>query len=81
MIEGDEGDDDPAPPPAEEASELVCLTELEDVCTELAASRPDLDVTVEDARTTLDRLAAGDPVPLWLTFEPFPAMAGTLRRR
>ena len=65
-------------PPAEEASELVCLTELEDVCTELLASHPDLDVTVEDARVTLDRLAAGDPSPLWLTFEPFPAMAGTL---
>jgi hypothetical protein len=78
VIEGDDGDGDPAPPPVEEASELVCLTELEDVCAELAATRPDLDVTVEDAGITLDRLAEGDPVPLWLTFEPFPAMAGTL---
>ena len=78
VIEGDEGDDDPSPPPAEEVSGLVCLTELEDVCTELRASHPDLDIIVEDAWVTLDRLAAGDPPPLWLTFEPFPTMAGTL---
>jgi hypothetical protein len=76
VIEGDEGDDDP-PPPAEEASELVCLTELENVCIDLAANHPELDVTVEDARVTLDRVAGGDPVPLWLTFEPFPEMAGS----
>ena len=77
VIEGDESDDDPAPP-VEEASELVCLTELEAVCTALAANDADLEITVEDAGITLDRLAAGDAVPLWLTFEPFPAMAGTL---
>ena len=76
VIEGDEGDDDVGPPPVEEASELVCLTELQSTCDELAAARPDLDVTVEDAGITLDRLAEGDPVPLWLTFEPFPEMAG-----
>ena len=65
-----------APPPAEEASELVCLTELEDVCAELVATHSDLDVTVEDAGITLDRLAARRSAsPLWLTFEPFPAMA------
>ena len=73
VIEGD--DDADAGNAPEPASQLVCLTELEDVCTELLATHPDLDLTVEDARTTLDRVAAGDPVPLWLTFEPFPAMA------
>jgi hypothetical protein len=77
VIEGGDGDDDPGDQP-EPASALVCLTELRDVCAELGQDRPDLAITVEDARKTLDRLAAGENVPLWLTFEPFPAMSGAL---
>ena len=76
VIEGD--DDADAEDGPEPASELVCLTELRDVCDALGQSRPDLAITVEDARETLDRVAAGEDVPLWLTFEPFPAMSGSL---
>jgi hypothetical protein len=70
VIEG--GDDEPdvtdGPDPA---TELVCLTELEAVCAQLGVP----NVRIEDAGATLGRLAGGDSVPLWLTFEPFPAMA------
>ena len=76
VIEGDDdADAGEAPAPA---SELVCLTELANVCTAVAEANEELEVTVEDAGETLDRLAEGDSVPLWLTFEPFPAMAGSL---
>jgi hypothetical protein len=73
VIEGDEGD--PSPPPVADAEELVCLTELEAVCAEIGEADPDLAVTVEDASETLARVAEGEQVGLWLTFEPFPAMA------
>jgi hypothetical protein len=77
VIEGGDDDDDPGDQP-EPASALVCLTELRDVCATLGQQQPDLSITVEDARQTLDRVAAGEDVPLWLTFEPFPAMSGSL---
>jgi hypothetical protein len=77
VIEGGDDDDDPGDQP-EPASALVCVTELRDVCAELGQDRPDLAITVENARETLDRLAAGEDVPLWLTFEPFPAMSEAL---
>jgi hypothetical protein len=77
VIESGDDDDDPGDQP-EPASALVCLTELRDVCAALGQDQPDLAITVEDARETLDRLAAGENVPLWLTFEPFPAMAAVL---
>jgi len=73
--DGDGGDTTDAPEPA---TELVCLTELEDVCAALGDDHPELTITVEHARETLDRVAAGEAVALWLTFEPFPAMAGSL---
>lgn len=75
LIEGDEGDDDASPPPVEEASELVCLTELQEVCLALGEVDSELTIIVEDAGTTMARLAEGQSVGLWLTFEPFPAMA------
>jgi hypothetical protein len=73
VIEG--GDDDDDGDTAEPAEELVCLTELADVCASIGANHPDLTVRVEDAGETLARVADGEPVGLWLTFEPFPAMA------
>jgi hypothetical protein len=79
VIEG--GDDDDGGATTDEpqrATELVCLTELEDICAALGAGDPELAITVELARETLDRVAAGEAVPLWLTVEPFPAMAGPL---
>jgi hypothetical protein len=68
--------------PTEEVTALVCITELRSLCAELAAVRPGLDVTVEDAGATLDRLAGlDDPTiaPLWLTVAPYPAMVDALR--
>ena len=53
------------------------------MCDALAASHDELDITVEDAGATLDRLAALDdaePVPLWITLDPFPTMVDALRQ-
>jgi hypothetical protein len=67
VIDSDDSEAGGSDPPGE----LVCITELADVCAALATD--DLSVTVEDAGTTLDRLGAlgddSDP-PLWLTIEP-----------
>jgi hypothetical protein len=71
---GDDGDGDGGDP-QDPAEELVCLTELAEVCTSLGESHPDLTITVEDAGETLARIVEGEPVGLWLTFEPFPTMA------
>ncbi len=77
VIEG--GDDEPdATDGPDPAAELVCVTELEAVCDTLADADPELSVTVEAARVTLDRVTGGESVPLWLTFEPFPTMTGSL---
>jgi hypothetical protein len=77
VIEGGDDADDPGDQP-EPASALVCLTELSDVCATLGRDQPDLAITVEDSAETLERLASGEDVPLWLTFEPFPAMSGSV---
>ena len=88
VIEDDDGpvstDDAAVTEPAREnATEVVCITELRDVCTELQQQHPDLVATIEDAGTTLDRLAElDDPAnaPVWLTIDPFPAMVDELRQ-
>ena len=61
---------------------LVCATELEDVCRELAEAEAEVDVVVEDAGVTLDRLrdGPGTGVDGWLTPGPFPQMVQELRR-
>jgi hypothetical protein len=78
VIESDGDDDDGS----ERATELVCVTELADLCSAYSAGDPAVRVTVEDAGTTVDRLAAldedADP-PLWLTVEPYPAMVDAVR--
>ena len=69
-------------PDREDATALVCIDELRDVCTALQTSRPDLTITIEPAGVTLDRLAAlDDPTaaPLWLTIDPYPAMVDVAR--
>lgn len=66
----------------EQVDELVCITELADVCAAYAAGDQSVHVTIEDAGVTLDRLAALGPdadAPLWLTVEPYPAMVDALR--
>ena len=45
-------------PDREDATALYCITELTEVCDVLASTHDELDVTVEDAGETLDRLAA-----------------------
>ena len=60
----------------------MCASELEAACDAIAEADPDLDVLVEPAGVTLDRLATlddGAEAPLWLTIEPFPAMVDELR--
>lgn len=77
VIEGDNGDRSD-----EQIDDLVCITELADVCTAYAAGDESVDVTIEDAGVTLDRLAAleaGAEPPLWLTVEPYPAMVDSIR--
>jgi hypothetical protein len=74
VIEGDDDDADAGNGPGP-AAQLTCLTELAKVCAAIAVGQAGLDVRVEDSAVTLERLAAGEAVPLWLTFEPFPAMA------
>lgn len=74
----DNDDDSPSA-----SSELVCATELGDVCRSISAAHPDIAITVEDAGVTLERLAEVDDVddvPPWLTIDPFPGMVDELRR-
>jgi hypothetical protein len=72
---GGSGDDDP--PRADR--EIVCVSDLRDVCDALADDR---DIRIEPAGATLDELAAlDDPAdaPIWITMHPFPAMVDDLR--
>jgi hypothetical protein len=78
VIEGDDDNGNGTDP----TEELVCITELADVCETYAAGDGSLQVTIEDAGVTLDRLASlGDDeaAPLWLTVEPYPAMVDSIR--
>jgi len=64
------------------SDEVVCATELAEVCAALVDSGADVTVTVEDAGATLDRLATlEDPgeAPLWVTIEPYPEMVDSIR--
>lgn len=72
--------DDPSGPSAGDITMLVCAVELAAAC----GAVTELPVTIEEAGTTLDRLADADADAdstsiLWLTFDPFPAMADSLR--
>ena len=78
VIEGDDG----GTSDGGTTDEVVCATELSDVCAALIAGGADVRVTVEDAGATLDRLAAledPDEAPLWLTIEPYPEMVDSIR--
>ena len=69
-------------PERDDATVLYCITELADVCEALGEARDELDIVVEDAGATLDRLAAlerGEQASLWLTVDPYPAMADLSR--
>jgi hypothetical protein len=59
---------------------LACITELEAACAALAEAEGDLEVVVEDAGTTLEKLTAGDSgYDGWLTFDPWPAVVAAGR--
>ena len=76
VIDGDGGSDQPAG----EVTELICAPELKSACDSIEISG--VSVTIEQAGVTLDRLATTtsvDDIPLWLTFDPFPAMVDVQR--
>jgi hypothetical protein len=59
---------------------LACVTELEEACAALADAEDDVEVVVEDAGTTLEKLTAGDSgYNGWLTFDPWPAVVAAGR--
>ncbi|MET0144169.1 MAG: hypothetical protein ABW328_05200 [Ilumatobacteraceae bacterium] len=65
-----------------DAGTVVCASELGAACAAIDTAFDELDVIVEPAGTTLDRLAAlpdGSEPPLWLTVQPYPAMVDSLR--
>lgn len=70
---GGDGSDDPLP--AGERPVVVCATELAAVCDAL-----DVDPLIEDPGTTLDRIAAGEPLGAdgWLVTSPWPEMAAVV---
>ncbi len=56
---------------------VACIVELRDPCRALAASDADVDVVVEAAGTTLDKLTAGATgYDGWVTLDPWPSVAG-----
>ena len=64
-----------------EPAALVCIPELASVCDEIAGD--DVEVTVEEAGVTADRLTQGE-VPgsdAWLTLAPWPQIASEARQR
>lgn len=85
MIDDDESSADSSAtttePGGAPAGQMVCITELEVVCKELAAEFPGLTAITEPALDTVDRLATVEAAeaPIWITVEPFPAMVDVLR--
>ncbi len=76
VIDGDGNSDQSA----RSATVLVCASEFKTVCDSIEI--PGVTISIEQAGDTLDRLAATastDDVPMWLTFDPFPAMVALQR--
>ena len=76
VIDGDAGSDQPT----RSATALVCASEFKSVCNSIEI--PGVRISIEQAGVTLDRLAATastDDIPMWLTFDPFPAMVAVQR--
>ena len=65
-----------------EPAALVCVPELEPVCNELA-EEGGVELTIEEAGETADRLAGTDVIEhdAWLTLAPWPQMAAAARNR
>ena len=71
--DGGAGADDP-----DRALVVACVPELEVACNAIDAAT---DVVVERPDQTIARLAAGEEVDAWVTFDPWPAMAEILEAR
>jgi hypothetical protein len=70
----DDGTSDGAP------TRIVCVSELADACRAAAEGMDDVELSIADARDTLDALATTtDDAPVWVTLDPFPAMLDTTR--
>lgn len=81
LADGDDGGGDRADDPVD-AAEIVCAAELAEVCRTVDAAG--FAVRVEEAGDTLDALASAgvdDPVPIWLTFAPFPGAVDLAREQ
>ena len=78
---GSDGDGRIIPDLASEPASLVCIPELASVCEDLAGD--DVDVTIEEAGDTADRLAGTNVVAhdAWLTLAPWPQIAAQTRDR
>jgi hypothetical protein len=56
---------------------VACVSELEAACEAMAAAEDGVEVVVEDAGETRDKLVAGDSgYDGWLTFAPWPEVVG-----
>lgn len=64
---------------------LVCVTELEAVCEQLARNQPGVRVRTEDVGTTVAALSASDAgaadIDGWISFSPFPELVDEQRAR
>src|SRR5262245_14349484 len=69
-------DDDGGESGGDGATTVVCIPELESACRALAAAHDDVELTVEDAGATYERVAS-DPASApdaWVTLHPWPGM-------
>lgn len=79
VLTGDDGGGDGGDDGGGDAELVVaCIPELEDACN--AIERP-MALSIEDPATTIERLAAGEDIDAWVTFDPWPAMASELEDR
>ncbi len=82
----DEGEGRPSAPDGAGELRLVCASELAEACTALVSSVAAdgaVDVVVEEATATADRLASAPggetPIDAWLVAQPWPAMVDQVR--
>ncbi len=73
------GSDSPTTEPPASATAVTCIPELESACRALAAGDPGIQLTIEPAGTTYERVVA-DPSSApeaWITMAPWPAMVSS----
>ena len=73
------GSDSPTTEPPASATAVTCIPELESACRALAAGDPGIQLTIEPAGSTYERVVA-DPSSApeaWITLAPWPAMVSS----